>query len=66
MAQYKSIKARLVAKGYSQLLSIDYNETFAPAAQLDTIQALFALNAQKRWKIYQLDVKFAFLNGVLE
>jgi len=59
-------KAILVAKGYSQQPRIDYNETFAPVARLDTIRALIALAAQKGWNIYQLDVKSTFLNEVLE
>lgn len=58
-------KARLVAKGYAQKPGIDYNETFAPVARLDTIQTIVALAAQKGWRLLQLDVKSAFLNGVL-
>ncbi|CAL9001163.1 unnamed protein product [Prunus brigantina] len=57
-------KARLVAKGYSQKPGIDYNETFAPMARLDTIRTLIALATQKEWNLYQLDVKSSFLNGV--
>ncbi|KAM0988950.1 hypothetical protein ACFX2A_013056 [Malus domestica] len=59
-------KARLVAKGYSQQPGVDFNETFAPVARLDTIRTLIALAAQKGWKLHQLDVKSAFLNGILE
>ncbi|KAG8489064.1 hypothetical protein CXB51_017032 [Gossypium anomalum] len=58
-------KARLVVKGYSQQYGIDFMETFAPVARLDTIKLLFALAAQKHWKVHQLDVKSAFLNGFL-
>ena len=59
-------KARLVAKSYAQKPGIDYNETFAPVARLDTIRTLIALAAKNSWKMYQLDVKSAFLNGVLQ
>ncbi|KAG8492662.1 hypothetical protein CXB51_010306 [Gossypium anomalum] len=60
------LKARLVVKGFSQKYGLDYMETFAPVARLDTIRLLIALATQKQWKIHQLDVKSAFLNGFLE
>ncbi|KAL5537821.1 hypothetical protein UlMin_043514 [Ulmus minor] len=59
-------KARLVAKGYSQKAGIDYDEVFAPVARLETIRLIISLAAQNKWKIQQMDVKSAFLNGVLE
>ncbi|KAG8480142.1 hypothetical protein CXB51_024952 [Gossypium anomalum] len=59
-------KAKLVVKGYSQQYGVDFDETLAPVARLDTIKLLFALAAQKKWQIHQLDVKSAFLNGFLK
>jgi len=59
-------KARMVAKGYAQMFGVDFSETFAPVARLDTIRMLLALAAQLGRKIHQLDVKSAFLNGYLE
>jgi len=59
-------KARLVVKGYAQIFGVDYFDTFAPVARLDTIRLLLALAAQLGWKVYQMDVKSAFLNGFLQ
>ena len=59
-------KARLVAKCYKQKYGVDYKEVFAPVARLDTMRMLISLAAHHSWKIYQLDVKSAFLNCILE
>ena len=53
-------------KGYSQKEGIDFVETFAPTAKWTTIRALLSLSAQNGWKIHQMDVKTAFLNGDLK
>ncbi len=54
-------KARLVAKGYTQVLGIDYKETFAPVVKFTTIRTLTALAALRGYKIYQLDISTAYL-----
>ncbi|KAH9667537.1 hypothetical protein KPL70_021079 [Citrus sinensis] len=64
--EIKRHKARLVAKGYSQKAGIDYDEVFAPVARLETIRLIISLAAQNKWKIFQMDVKSAFLNGFLD
>ena len=57
------IKARLVAQGYSQVEGIDYGETFAPVARLESIRMLIAYASHHNFKLQQMDVKSAFLNG---
>ncbi|KAK1691971.1 hypothetical protein QYE76_008668 [Lolium multiflorum] len=58
-------KARLVAQGYSQVEGVDYDETFAPVARLESIRILLAYAAHHGFKLQQMDVKSAFLNGPL-
>jgi hypothetical protein len=56
-------KARLVAQGYSQVIGLDFDEIFAPVARLEAIWILLAYATSHNIKIYQMDVKSAFLNG---
>ena len=58
-------KARLVAKGYAQEEGLDYDETFAPVARLEAIRILLAFACYKDFKLFQMDVKSAFLNGYI-
>ena len=53
----------LVAKGYSQVEGIDYGETFALVARLESIRLLIAYASHHNFKLQQMDVKSAFLNG---
>ena len=59
-------KARLVAQGYSQIEGIDFEETFAPVARLESIRLLLSISCVHKFKLHQMDVKSAFLNGFLQ
>ncbi|GKB20959.1 retrovirus-related pol polyprotein from transposon TNT 1-94 [Tanacetum coccineum] len=59
-------KARLVAQGYCQQEGIDYDDTFAPVARIEAIRLFLAYAAHKDFMVYQMDVKTAFLNGILK
>jgi hypothetical protein len=56
-------KERLVAQGYTQVEGLDFDETFAPVARLEAIQILLAYATSHNIKLYEMDVKSAFLNG---
>ncbi|GJV02209.1 retrovirus-related pol polyprotein from transposon TNT 1-94 [Tanacetum coccineum] len=58
-------KARLVAQGYNQQEGIDYDETYAPVARLESIRILLATASANDFKLYQMDVKSTFLNGFI-
>jgi hypothetical protein len=59
-------KARLVAKGYAQVTGLDFEETFAPVARLESIRILLAYAAHHSFRLFQIDVKSAFLNGPIK
>jgi hypothetical protein len=58
-------KARIVARGFTQQHGIDFNETFAPVVHMHTVRTMLAIVVQKKWPVYQMDVKSTFLNGHL-
>jgi hypothetical protein len=59
-------KARLMARGFVQREDIDFDDTFAPVAQMESVRLLFTLAAHKGWRVHHMDVKSAFLNGDLK
>jgi hypothetical protein len=59
-------KARLVALGFIQIEGIDFGETYAPVARLESIRMLIAYATHHDFKLYKMDVKSAFLNGLIQ
>ena len=59
-------KSRLVAQGYCQIEGVDFDETFAPVARLESIRLLLGIACKLNIRLYQMDVKSAFLNGLLQ
>ncbi|GJY44500.1 copia protein [Tanacetum coccineum] len=59
-------KARLVAQGYNQQEGIDYDETYSLVARLESIRILLAYACALDFKLFQMDIKSAFLNGIID
>ena len=59
-------KSRLIAQGYTQVEGIDFDETFTPVARLESIRILLAIASHLNFKLYQMNIKNAFLNGMLQ
>jgi hypothetical protein len=58
-------KAHLVAQWFSQVEGLDFVKTFVPVARLEAIRILSAFAASKGFKLYQINMKSALLNGVI-
>ena len=59
-------KSRLITQGYTQVEGVDFDETFASVARLESIRILLTIASHLNFKLYQMDVKSAFLNGMLQ
>ena len=55
-----------MAQVYSKMEGVDYDETFAHVAHMESIRVLLALMCHLKFKLYQMDVKTALLNGFLK
>jgi hypothetical protein len=58
-------KARIIVKGFQQVHGIDYDETFTPIANMDSIRLALSIMEAKGWEVHQMDVKSSFLHGDL-
>jgi hypothetical protein len=58
-------KAHLVTQGFSQVEGLDFRETFAHVARLEALRILLAFASSKGFKLYQMNMKSAFINGVI-
>ena len=57
---------RFVARGFSQKEGIDYDETFTFVARYTSVRVVIVIVVAKGWKIHEMDVKTAFMNGTIE
>jgi hypothetical protein len=58
-------RSKLVSKGFQQVHDIDYDETFAPVVNMDSICLALSISTSKGWEVHQMDVKNSFLHGDL-
>ncbi|SMY30449.1 unnamed protein product [Zymoseptoria tritici ST99CH_1A5] len=59
-------KSRFVVKGFTQIYGLDFDETYSSVVKAPSYRLLFALQARKKWKCHQMDIKTAFLNGEID
>ncbi|CAI7843644.1 unnamed protein product [Closterium sp. NIES-53] len=58
-------KSRLVAKGFQHTKGKDFDEIFAPVGKGTTLRVMLGMAANRGWKIKQMDITTAFLNGII-
>ena len=63
--EIKSYKVRLVACGYAQIFGVDFDETYSPVARLTSLRIVFAIAAQLRLRVHQIDMDTTFPNAEL-
>lgn len=66
LGEVERYKARVVAKGYTQEEGLDYQETFSPVVKMDIVWDVLLISAMHGWKLHQMDVFNAFLQGDLD
>jgi len=64
--EIRKYKSQFFAKGYSQVHGIDYTDTFAPVAKMDSIRLVLAIAASCKWEVHHMDVKSEFIHGDLK
>ncbi|TYK08777.1 putative mitochondrial protein [Cucumis melo var. makuwa] len=57
--------AGITTRKKEKVEGVDFDETFAPVARLEAILLLLGISCIRKFKLYQMDVKSAFLNGYL-
>ena len=58
--------AIFVSKVFSQVQGVDYTDTFAPVAKMDSIRLVLAIAARKHWEVHHMDAKSEFIHGEIQ